>query len=125
MSDTTVNQKRVLALASAALLGGCAVLASEAAVVGCQTADAVTTLHAIDLGAREGNPVVKWLLAESGPGGFVAAKAGATALFLLVYPDLPSGLVSLVNVLTCVVAARNALIASELERGAGRQDPNE
>jgi hypothetical protein len=44
------------ALAAACLLNGCAVLSSEEAVVGCQAADVVTTLHARDLGAHEANP---------------------------------------------------------------------
>lgn len=106
--------KAALALACSWLLGGCAVLASEAAVIGCQTADAVTTLRAIELGAREANPIVDWLLEKSGPGGFMAVKAGATALFLSVYPVVPSGLVMLVNGATCAVAARNARIAVSL-----------
>jgi hypothetical protein len=107
-----------LAVASASLLGGCAVLESKAAVVGCQAADAVTTLHAIDLDAREANPVVKWLLENYGAGGFIAAKAGVTLLFLQVYPEVSSDLVILLNGVTCAVAARNAHIASEAERKA-------
>ena len=71
-----VNKRTVLAVACASMLGGCAALASEAAVVGCQVADTVTTLRAVELGGREANPVVKWLLEKSGPGGFMAAKAG-------------------------------------------------
>jgi Domain of unknown function (DUF5658) len=107
----------VLALALALALDGCAVLESKAAVVGCQAADTVTTLHALDLGAREANPVVDWLLKEFGPGGFIAAKIGVTLLFLQVYPEISSDLVILVNGLTCAVAARNATIAEKLERG--------
>jgi hypothetical protein len=117
-----VNRRTVLALACASLLSGCAVLASEAAVVGCQVADTVTTLRALELGGREANPVVKWLLEESGPGGFMAAKIGATALFLTVYPDVPSGLVMLINGATCLVAAHNARIVIKLEDKRG-QDP--
>lgn len=116
MRDICVNQKTALAFACACLLSGCAALASEAAVVGCQVADTVTTLRAVELGAREANPVVEWLLEKSGPGGFMAAKAGATALFLTVYPDVPSGLVILLNGVTCAVAAHNALIATKAER---------
>jgi hypothetical protein len=98
------------------MLGGCAALASEAAVVGCQVADTVTTLRALELGGREANPVVDWLIEKTGPGGFMAVKAGATALFLAVYPDVPSGVVMLVNGVTCAVAAHNARIVSRLER---------
>jgi Domain of unknown function (DUF5658) len=113
--DTCVNKKTALAIACASLLGGCAVLASEAAVVGCQVADTVTTLRALELGAREANPVVEWLIAKSGPGGFMAVKFGATALFLSVYPDVPSGIVMLVNGVTCAVAAHNARIVIKFE----------
>ena len=111
-----VNKRTVLAVACASMLGGCAALASEAAVVGCQVADTVTTLRAVELGGREANPVVKWLLEKSGPGGFMAAKVGATALFLAVYPDVPPGVVMLVNGVTCAVAAHNARIVARLER---------
>ena len=117
MHAAIVNQKTILALAAAALVGGCAVLESKAAVVGCQAADTVTTLHALDLGAREANPVVDRLLKEFGAGGFIAAKIGVTLLFLKVYPDISSDLVILVNGVTCAVAARNAVIAGKLERG--------
>jgi hypothetical protein len=106
----------VFILASACLPSGCAVLESEAAVVYCQAADAVTTLHARDLGGREANPFVERLFGEFGAGGFIAAKIGVTLLVLHYYPDLSSDLVILVNGVTCAVAAHNALVASELER---------
>lgn len=122
MRDTSVNKKTVLALACASLLSGCAVLSSEAAVVGCQVADTVTTLRAVELGGREANPVVEWLLKQFGPGGFMAAKAGATALFLSVYPDVPSGLVMLINGVTCAVAAHNARIVIRLEEKGGQSE---
>lgn len=122
MRDTSVNKKTALALACASLLSGCAVLSSEAAVVGCQVADTVTTLRAVELGGREANPMVEWLLKQFGPGGFMAAKAGATALFLSVYPDVPSGLVILLNGVTCAVAAHNARIVSRLEEQRGQSE---
>ena len=118
MADGIVNKTRrklVVAPACACLLGGCAVLSSQEAVVFCQAADAVTTLHAVDLGAREANPLVEWLLAEFGPEGFIAAKIGVTLLFLQVYPQVSSDLVTLVNAVTCGVAAHNAWVASEVE----------
>ena len=122
MRDTSVNKKTVLALACASLLSGCAVLSSEAAVVGCQVADTVTTLRAVELGGREANPVVEWLLKKFGPSGFMAAKAGATALFLSVYPDVPSGLAILINGVTCAVAAHNARIVIRLEEERGQSE---
>jgi hypothetical protein len=52
----------------------------------------------------------------------MAAKAGATALFLSVYPDVPSGLVILLNGVTCAVAAHNARIVSRLEEQRGQSE---
>ncbi|HEU0259204.1 MAG TPA: DUF5658 family protein [Burkholderiales bacterium] len=98
------------------LLSGCAVLETKGAVVGCQAADTVTTLHAVSLGAREANPVVRWLLETFGPGGFIAAKVGVTLLFLHYYPDISSDVVILVNGVTCAVAAHNLRVASQLPR---------
>ena len=118
MAAVTVNRRHfrkfVLTPLLVLALDGCAVLETRGAVVGCQAADAATTLHAIELGAREANPVVAWLLEKFGPGGFVAAKAAVTALFLHAYPEVSSGLVVLLNGATCAVAGRNAAIASEL-----------
>lgn len=98
------------------MLAGCAVLESREAVVFCQAADTATTLHALDLGAREGNPFVDRLLTNLGPGGFIAAKLAVTLLVLHYYPDLSSDLVIVINAATCAVAAHNAYVASQLER---------
>jgi hypothetical protein len=106
--------KTILALALAFALSGCAVLASKEAVVACQAADAVTTWHALDLGAREANPFVEWLLENFGAGGFFAAKVGVTLLFLQVYPEISSTVVVALNAATCGIALRNAVIAGEL-----------
>ena len=114
--------RTVLALVAACMLSGCAALASEEAIVVCQTADVATTLHAVNLEAREVNPMVDWLLKEFGPGAFVAAKVGVTVLLLHYYPDLPSDLVIAVNGLTCAVAVHNAMVAAELER---KKSPDE
>ena len=122
MRDTSVNKKTALALACASLLSGCAVLSSEAAVVGCQVADTVTTLRAVELGGREANPMVEWLPKQFGGGGFVAPTPPATALFLSVYPDVPSGLVILLNGVTCAVAAHNARIVIRLEEQRGQSE---
>jgi Domain of unknown function (DUF5658) len=112
-----VNPLSALVLTGTFLLGGCAVLASKEAVVGCQVADTVTTLHALDLGASEANPVVEFLLARFGSMGFIAAKIGVTLLVLHYYPALSSGFIIFANGATCAVAAHNAWIAGELERG--------
>lgn len=115
MAEVIVNTLSPVVLTCASLLGGCGVLASEEALVGCQAADTVTTLHALDLGARERNPVVEFLLERFGAGGFIAAKIGVTLLVLHYYPALPSGIVYLANGVTCGVALHNALVAGELE----------
>jgi hypothetical protein len=112
----------VFAFGAACLLSGCTVLASNEAIVFCQAADTVTTLQAVDLGAREANPVVDRLLTEFGPGGFVAAKIAVTLLFLHYYPELSSDVVIFVNGVTCAVAAHNAVITGKVEgKTAGRE----
>ena len=113
--------KAALALASSCLLGSCAVLESKEAVVGCQAADAGTTLHAVSAGAREANPFVAWLLTQFGPEVFIAAKIGVALLVLHYHPTLPSGLLGLANGVTCAVAAHNARLAAELEAKATGQ----
>jgi hypothetical protein len=100
-------------LACALLLGGCA---TQGAVVACQAADTVTTLEALDAGAREMNPVVRYLIEEFGPEAFVAAKVGATLLVLHYYPIISADVVVFINVLTCGVAAHNAYVTYELTR---------
>jgi hypothetical protein len=104
----------LLALACALPLSGCAVLETRGAVVACQAADTATTLHAVSIGAREANPVVAWLLENTGPGGFIAAKIAVTLLFLKYYPEISTDLVILVNAVTCGVAAHNARVIYRL-----------
>ena len=106
---------KALVLACVLLLAGCTVLQSKEAVVFCQAADTVTTLHALDLGAREANPVVDRLMDAFGPGGFVAAKLAVTLLFLHYFPQLSSDLVAVVNGATCAIAAHNGYVASQME----------
>jgi len=111
---------KALIAASIAVLAGCAVLESKEAVVFCQAADTVTTIHALDHGAREANPFVDRLLTTFGPGGFIAAKLAVTLLVLHYYPDLSSDLVIVINAATCAVAAHNAYVASQLERASAQ-----
>ena len=110
-----VNPKPLL-LACACLVGGCAVLSSKEAIVFCQAVDTTTTLHAVDLGAREMNPIVNWLLTNYGSTAFIAAKIAVTLLVVKAYPELSSDLVAVLNGVTCAVAATNARIAGELEK---------
>jgi uncharacterized protein DUF5658 len=81
-----------------------------------QAADAATTLHAVELGAREMNPFVDWLLTNYGSATFIAAKFAVTLPVVRAYPDLSSDLVAVLNGVTCAVAANNARIAGELEK---------
>jgi Domain of unknown function (DUF5658) len=91
-------------------------LATKEALVGCQTADTVTTLEGISQGAREANPIVAWIMEKSGTPGFVAVKAGVTLLVAHHYAAISSDLMALVNGLTCAVAAHNMRVAAELSR---------
>jgi len=100
-------------LAVLMVLSGCAAIASKEAVIGCQAADAATTLHATSLGAEELNPFVGWLLGF-GPMALIAAKAGVTLLVLHHHAELPRNLLVAANGITCAVAANNARIAAEL-----------
>ena len=122
--STKTSIKRALAVASLGLLSGCSTLASKGAVVGCQAADASTTLHAMELGARERNPVVAALLNAFGPTGFVLAKLGATLLLVHVHPDVPQGLMALANGITCGAAVNNAKVIREL-KPAEKKDSEE
>ena len=114
MGGKVVN--KAATAACVCLLGGCAAFASKEAVVFCQAADTVTTLHATSLGAHEVNPFVRWLLETTGPGGFIAAKITVTLLFVQIHPELSADLVRLVNGVTCGVAAHNAYVAGQLEK---------
>lgn len=109
-----VNPKPLLLACACLLGGGCAVLSSKEAIVFCQAADTTTTLHAVDLGAREMNPFVNWLLTNYGSSAFIAAKIAVTLLVVKAYPDLSSDLVAVLNGVTCAVAANNARIASQV-----------
>ena len=109
------------AIAALALaLSGCSTLASRGAVVGCQAADTATTLHALSLGARERNPVVRFLLEKFGEEGFVAAKIGVSLLILHSYPALSMDFLATIDGITCAAAANNAVVARKL---ADKKDP--
>jgi hypothetical protein len=95
-------------------LNGCALLASKEAVVGCQTADTVTTLHGLSLGAQEANPIVAWIMEKSGTPGFIAVKAGVTLLVLYHYPAISADLLAAANGITCAAAAHNMRVAEKL-----------
>src|SRR5439155_3878225 len=96
------------------MLLGCSTLASKGAVVGCQAADAGTTLYALDAGARELNPIVGTMLATLGPTGFVLAKAGVTLFLLNVHSTVPMGIMGVGNGSTSGAAANNERVAAQL-----------
>ena len=98
------------------VLSGCTLLATKEAVVGCQTADTVSTLHGISLGAKEANPFVAWIMEKSGTPGFVAVKAGVTLLVLHHYPVIAADLLAVANGITCAAAAHNMRVANQLSR---------
>ena len=85
-------------------------------MVGCQTADTVTTLHGISLGAKEANPIVAWIMEKSGTPGFIAVKVGVTLLVPHHYPAISADLLALANGVTCAAAAHNMRVANELGR---------
>lgn len=93
-------------------------LSSREAVVGCQAADTVTTLHGLSLGAREANPIVAWIMEKSGTPGFIAVKAGVTLLVLYHYPAISADLLAVANGVTCAAAAHNMRVAEKLRRTA-------
>ena len=96
------------------LLAGCAALGSRGTFVACQAADTATTLHATSLGAEELNPIVAAVLSALGPGGFIAAKAGATVVLLHYYGEVSSTFFAVASGVTCAVAVNNARIARNL-----------
>jgi hypothetical protein len=108
------------AVALALALSGCSTLASRGAVVGCQAADTGTTLHALSLGAKERNPVVRSLLDNFGTEGFIAAKIGVTLLILHSYPALSMDLLATIDGITCAAAVNNALVARKIPE---KKDP--
>ena len=110
-------RRTAFALVLAVSLGGCAALSTNEAVVVCQAADTITTLQAVDAGAREMNPVARFLLEEFGPGASIAAKIGVTLLVLHYYPVLSSDVVIFINGLTCGVAAHNAWVTYQIKQG--------
>ena len=117
--------KRLIAIAPLSVLLGCSTLASKEAVVGCQAADAGTTLYALDAGARELNPIVGTMLATLGPTGFVLAKAGVTLFLLNVHSTVPMGIMAVANGITCGAAANNARVAARLSREKKEKEEKE
>jgi hypothetical protein len=80
--------KLAAALAAAVILSGCATLASNEATIGCQAADTVTTIAALESGAREGNPLLARVLEGAGLPGLVLVKIAITwALLKYVRPE--------------------------------------
>ena len=84
-------------------------------VVTCQTADTVTTVHGLEKGAKERNPIVRTIFETGGPAAFVAVKAGVTLLILHYHAVISTGVLATADVITCGAAVNNAVVASKLE----------
>ncbi|HEX7052388.1 MAG TPA: DUF5658 family protein [Burkholderiales bacterium] len=83
-------------------------------MLGCQAADAATTLEGVSRGAEERNPVVGGIFERFGAAGFLAAKAGVTLLVLHNYAELSRDLVATLDGVTCAAAAHNGYVISRL-----------
>ncbi|HYL87845.1 MAG TPA: DUF5658 family protein [Burkholderiales bacterium] len=95
-------------------MSGCATLASEPVVVGCQAADTVTTVQGLERGGREVNPIVAGIIAAGGITAFVATKVGITLVILHYHSEISTGILATANVLTCGAAAHNATVLKKL-----------
>lgn len=74
----------------------------------------MTTVHGMEQGARELNPVVAAIFTTLGPAGFIAAKVGVTLVVLRYHAEISTGLLATADVVTCGVAVNNARVARKL-----------
>lgn len=93
------------------LVSGCAYTGSKTATVFCQAADTYTTVRALDLGAKEANP----LLGQD-PERIVAIKAGITGFLLWKHDEIGPKANTFINALTCGAAAHNLGVIREQKR---------
>lgn len=91
-------------LALTLILVGCAQLSSKEASVSCQALDTLTTIAAVEAGARELNPIVAALIGSTGYLGFIAAKM-LLAWLLVQYEGQDE--VATVNIITCSAGVLN------------------
>jgi hypothetical protein len=107
--------KRTACAVAFALLSGCSTFSTQEASVGCQAADAVTTVAALSAGATEANPLVAGVIGSTGIAGFIAFKA-LVALTLYYFHDdavkTETGETALAatNGITCGAALNNLLL---------------
>lgn len=99
--------RAMILLVLAVLLSGCAALASKPATVGCQAADTLTTVAAINRGATEANPIVKAVIDRFGIAGFVVAKTALTVALVAYADDMSQESKAVINGVTCAAAAHN------------------
>lgn len=103
--------KRAIALVVFLLCTGCTTLSSEEVTVGCQMADAGTTLFTLAKGTvHEANPFVAGAMHVFGPLGLFLVK-GVTVAILLAEREKHPNAVAAANVGTCAVAAHNLFVA--------------
>ena len=94
---------RSVRILSMLLLSGCAQLASDGAIIGCQAADVGTTAYALRHGAVEANP----LLQNMNIGTMLAVKALLAWGIVTFVPKQDVVARSTLNVLACGTAIHN------------------
>ena len=100
---------RLPAAIAAFLLSGCATLGGKELTVGCQAADALTTVAALaKVGAVESNPLVAGVIHSVGIPGFLLMKAGMA--YLLTRDSVPKEARVVANVVTCGAAVHNLVL---------------
>lgn len=95
------------------LLTGCSVLGSKEVTYGCQATDTITTIKALQAGAKEANPLNSKIISSFGIGGFIAAKIGA-AFILNQTPDVVK---APINVAACTAAIHNIKVIQIQNKG--------
>lgn len=87
-------------------LTGCASLSSREATIACQAADTITTLLALNHGAREANPLMAGVIKSFGYPGFLLTKFAVTWFLLDRREEHPEA-VAAANIITCGAAVHN------------------
>ena len=97
-------------LLAAIFLCGCSTIASKEAIIGCQAADTLTTVHGVTHPAPQANPLMAGIINSFGIAGFVAFKAALTYFLVTRHDDIPVTALATVNVITCGAAVNNLLV---------------
>lgn len=102
---------KLLGAALAALfISGCSILASKEATVGCQVADAVSTVVALKtMSVHEANPIMAGVIQAVGLPGFVILKILFAMLLVNYSEEIDDTAEAGINVTTCGIAVVNSL----------------